>query len=111
MMDRIKASKEIAEICSLGHQVQYFIDIVWMMMIPDIFRNGLKCKFLQNPSLLDMLVRTNGSTIVLTSSKFGNWGCGLDPDSHFLQYRKKWKGQNLMGELLTEVRCDLTGQY
>jgi ribA/ribD-fused uncharacterized protein len=111
IMDKVRGSTKIEEAYSFGSQVKYFIDIVWAMVIPEIFRKGLRCKFSQNPTLLKMLAQTNGYTIVLASVESKKWGCGLALDNPLVNQRREWKGQNLLGELLTEIRYDLTGRY
>ncbi len=95
----------------LNHAVKYFIDIVWDMMVPRIFRKGLQCKFSQNSNLYNELLNTSGTTIVLADDKEKVWSCGLGPDDKRINDRKQWTGMNLMGELITEIRSEFTGTY
>ena len=64
-------------------------------------------KYTQNKHLLKTLFDTFPSTLVETNEYDRFWGIGLrktDPD---VQHPEKWKGENTMGKLLTEIRNEL----
>jgi hypothetical protein len=48
---------------------------------------------------------TTGQKTLVEASPYGKmWGIGLAADDKRAKYRNLWRGQNLLGETLTEVR-------
>lgn len=69
---------------------------------------GTYAKYSQNPHLLQKLLET-GDRLILESSPNKEWGIGIDISSQFLENRKYWKGSNLLGKAIMEVRGLLGG--
>ena len=51
---------------------------------------------------------TTGTTLVEASPYDKIWGIGLKSTSPLAQNRSTWKGTNLLGKILTEVRDELS---
>lgn len=64
-------------------------------------------KFSQNPHLLEKLFATKGTTLVEASPRDCLWGIGLEAKNPKAQDRRNWRGKNLLGNILTEVCCEL----
>lgn len=62
-------------------------------------------KFSQNEDLLHQLLSTDGSNLVEASPYDRIWGIGINRSD--AEKGKKWKGQNLLGIALMEVREEL----
>lgn len=94
---------------ALGRKVKRFDDAVWRREREAIVLAGNRAKFTQNPELLPLLLATKGTTLVEASPYDKIWGIGLaasDPRAHDPD---QWKGQNLLGKVLTRLRDELLG--
>ena len=92
---------------ALGRKVEGFEQSVWDKYKYSIVLNGNYAKFIQNQDQLDFLLSTGDKVLVEASPYDTIWGIGMqetDPQVHnpFL-----WKGENLLGFALMEVRNEL----
>ena len=94
---------------ALGRKVQGFDNGVWHRERERIVRAGNHAKFTQNPALLELLLATRGTTLVEASPYDKIWGIGLAASDPRAQDPKQWKGQNLLGKILTALRDELAG--
>lgn len=90
----------------LGRRVRNFDYEKWCEVRFDIVKNILRCKFAQNPHLLDLLVRNKGLEFVEASPLDRIWGIGYD-EKTALDNIDNW-GENLLGKILTELSVELT---
>ena len=91
----------------LGRQVKNFDNLlVWAEHREEIVYAGNKYKFEQNPSLMRELMKTKGTTLVEASPFDRIWGIGLRATDPRAKIKKEWKGQNLLGLILTRLRED-----
>ena len=91
----------------LGRRVRNFDSDVWKAHKYDIVVEGNLCKFSQNPGLREFLLSTGNSILVEASPFDCIWGIGLKESDPRAQDPLQWKGQNLLGFALTEVRSHL----
>ena len=68
---------------------------------------GSRAKFTQNPELLQLLRATAGTTLVEASPYDRIWGIGLAAGDPPRQDPTQWRGQNLLGQILTRLRDEL----
>ena len=69
--------------------------------------SGNWCKFSQNRDLREFLLST-GDCVLVEASPYDNiWGIRLSASSSEAQDPMKWRGQNLLGFALMEVRDEL----
>jgi len=92
---------------ALGRKVKGFDDHVWKREREAIVRAGNHAKFTQNPALLELLLATRGTVLVEASPYDKIWGIGLAASDPRAADATKWKGQNLLGKILTALRDDL----
>lgn len=64
-------------------------------------------QFQQNESLKGLLFATVGTTLVAASVEDAVWGIGLPAEDSKALSRSTWKGENRLGQILTEVREEL----
>ena len=64
-------------------------------------------QFSQDKKLYKMIIDTHPKTLVEASPMDRIWGIGLAADDFRARNRKKWRGKNLLGQALTEVRDEL----
>jgi ribA/ribD-fused uncharacterized protein len=72
-----------------------------------IVREGTLLKFGQNPHLRQKLEATEDKTIVEASPRDKIWGIGLGAKSALEKGEEGWRGLNLLGKALMEVRTML----
>ena len=107
IQQQILASKKPNQIKLLGKKVNGFEQEVWDNARYAIVLNGNWCKFSQNQKLKKFLLSTGNSILVEASPYDAIWGIQLDSNSPDTQNPMKWKGQNLLGFALMEVRDEL----
>eukprot|EP00118_Oscarella_pearsei_P025591 m.308427 g.308427 ORF g.308427 m.308427 type:complete len:170 (+) comp43976_c0_seq1:60-569(+) len=94
----------------LGRKVKRFDDCLWKKHRIDIVKSGSKAKFSQNKELKKLLLATVGTTLVEASPVDKIWGIGLAAADERAKNRGTWKGQNLLGQALTEVRNEIVAK-
>ena len=99
-----------AEIKALGRAVQHFDDKIWIKVREEIVRRGVREKFRQNPELSEKLEKTGKEIIAECAVKDRIWGIGLSMKDENRFCIDKWRGQNLLGKILMQVRDDIRHQ-
>lgn len=92
---------------ALGRKVRNFDDKVWRREREAIVLAGNRAKFTQNPELRAQLLATAGTTLVEASPYDRIWGIGLAATDPRAQDPATWRGQNLLGQILTRLRDEL----
>jgi len=92
---------------ALGRKVKGFDDAVWRRTREGIVVSGNRAKFTQNLALRELLLATRGTTLVEASPYDRIWGIGLAASDPRAQDARQWKGQNLLGKILTALRDEL----
>lgn len=95
---------------ALGRKVKSFDPAVWERERMRIVKEGNRAKFSQNADLLATLLATKGTTLVEASPYDKIWGIGLSASDARAQDPKQWKGKNLLGIVLTELRDELLAE-
>lgn len=109
---KILDTKSPKEQKQLGRLVQNFEEKVWKEYRSTIVYRGNELKFTQSEKLLSALKATRGTTLVEASPYDKVWGAGLSQKDRRIHDRGKWKGLNLLGEILTTLRVELdSGKY
>ena len=103
-MEKILAAEKPAIAKALGREVKNFNAAVWADTSYKIVVEGNRHKFAQNESLKSFLLHTDNKIIVEASPPDAIWGIGLAQDSEEAQNPFTWKGTNLLGFALMEVR-------
>ena len=88
----------------LGRMVKNFNSNIWDENKYNIVLKGNFAKFSQNNNLKEFLLSTNDSIIVEASPYDKVWGIGMKQDDKNILDVSKWKGENLLGFALMEVR-------
>ncbi len=88
----------------LGKKVKNFRQVLWDANKADIIIKGNLMKFGQNLPLRHFLLSTGDSILVEASPYDTIWGIGLEESHPDARNPYKWKGQNLLGFALMEVR-------
>ena len=88
----------------LGRKVKGFEPSLWDEKKLDIVVEGNKAKFGQNPELKEFLLSTDDAILVEASPYDTIWGIGMDRETALNSKVEDWKGENLLGCALMEVR-------
>ena len=92
--------------------LQLFInDEVWDKAKYSIVLNGNYYKFTQNKEMMDFLLSTGDKILVEASPMDTIWGIGLSKDNEKAQNIAAWRGKNLLGFALMEVRDEIRKLY
>ncbi|VDO52369.1 unnamed protein product [Haemonchus placei] len=76
----------------------------WMKFSWKVRMKAAMAKFKQNQRMRYQLFRTIGSTLVEADVHDTYWGIGLSIDDPNIADPSKWRGANVMGEVLMQVR-------
>jgi len=107
ILAKIIACKSPAEAKKLGRKVRNYDDKIWLENRFEIVKKGNYHKFSQNKDLSEFLINTNERVIVEGSPVDPIWGIGMAEDHKDVLIPEKWKGLNLLGFALMEVRDEL----
>jgi ribA/ribD-fused uncharacterized protein len=92
---------------ALGRKVRNFDDVIWKKNRESIVLAGNRLKFTQNADLKTALLATRGTTLVEASPRDRIWGIGMGANDPRAQNEATWRGQNLLGKILTMLREEL----
>lgn len=95
---------DVARIKALGRAVRNYNDIVWAGLRQLVVYKGLLAKFSQNPGLKNALLSTGDQVMAECAVKDTIWGIGLSMRDERRFDMAQWRGQNLLGFSLMEVR-------
>lgn len=90
----------------LGRMVRNYDDKVWNEKRYDVMVEANKYKYSQNPGLKEKLLHTTlrDKGFVEASKTDNIWGILRGEDDPLADDEKHWRGQNLLGKALDEVR-------
>ena len=91
----------------LGRQIRSFDEAAWNAERFAIVVRGNAAKFGQHPALRDYLRATGSRVLVEASPVDAIWGIGLAQDHPQAANPAIWRGLNLLGFALMEVRAQL----
>ena len=105
--EKILNANNPGEAKDLGRKVIGFNEEVWLKHRFDIVVKVNLAKFSQHPELKEYLLSTEDSVLVEASPVDKLWGIGLSEDNPNKENPNLWKGLNLLGFALMEVREQL----
>ncbi|HET9959330.1 MAG TPA: NADAR family protein [Polyangiaceae bacterium] len=103
----ILAAPHPADAKRLGRSVRNFAESTWCEHRMRIVVRGNLAKFGQHAALLEFLRGTQDQVLVEASPADRVWGIGLDAGHPHAREPKQWRGLNLLGFALMEVRSAL----
>lgn len=107
ILEKILQANSPAEAKKLGREVKNYVDSLWLENRYEIVKLGNFHKFSQNPDLKEFLLNTKERILVEASPVDAIWGIGMASDHKDIQNPEKWRGLNLLGFALMEVRDEL----
>ena len=105
-MAQIMSTSTPLECKRLSRDIINYNEDNWRMVAKDMCFVGLKEKFIQNPSLMETLLKTKEKTLVECSYD-RIWGNGIPLGDRSCLDRQKWHNTGILGEMLMEIRSQL----
>ena len=103
-LNEVLATKSPTIAKKLGRKVSNFDDQAWLQNRCNIVLRGNMAKFSQHPALKTFLLQT-GTHVLVEASPFDTiWGIGMSASDPNAEKPENWKGLNLLGFALMEVR-------
>jgi len=104
---RILKTADPAEIKALGRAVSGYRDGSWAAVRKEVVKKAVFAKFSQNALLKTWLLNTDNQLLAECAVRDHVWGTGTSIFSSDSDHPERWKGQNLLGTVLMEVRDEL----
>lgn len=96
-----------ADAKALGRGVRGYNDAVWSTVRYQVMLDGNLLKYAQNDDLKQSLIATGKKILVEANPRDVIWGIGLDENHEDIINPGLWRGRNLLGIVLMEVRSQL----
>ena len=103
-LEKIISANKPAEAKKLGRQVKNFDETLWNEHRFEIVKSGNLHKFSQHEKFAEYLLQTGDRVLVEASPVDRIWGIGLAQDNNEIENVSRWRGLNLLGFALMEVR-------
>ena len=107
ILQAILAAPSPGEAKALGRQVRNFDQETWEAERVNIVKAGNLHKFGQHEDLKAFLLASHQRMLVEASPQDQIWGIGLSKDDPAAQNPYQWRGLNLLGFALMEVRDEM----
>lgn len=101
---KILKANTAREAKEFGRQVKGYNDKDWAEVRYFEMMTANILKFTQNSELKASLIATGDKILVECNPKDPVWGIGLSENDPLILDESNWKGQNLLGKVLMEVR-------
>lgn len=99
--------QELPKIKALGRKVLWFDQKKWDEHKEQIVYDANYLKFSQNSELKEHLLATGEKMIIEANPNDIVWACGLKEDHKHITSPRHWRGENLLGQILMQVRSTL----
>ncbi len=106
-LDKILAARQPKDVKQLGRQVRGFDAAIWDANKLAIVLTGNMAKVNQNIGIKECLLATYDRILVEASPYDAVWGIGLDCSHKYACNPIKWRGQNLLGFILTTIKMQI----
>lgn len=104
ILEQVLASPAPDTVKALGRKIEGFDEAVWAQARYGLVVEGNRAKFSQNAVLGDFLRATADQVLVEASPVDSVWGIGLAKDHVDAHNPAQWRGLNLLGFALMDVR-------
>ena len=108
IFEQLKDSKNPSYSKKLGRKIKNFDEKLWEKERPNVALYGLTFKFTSFPMLRDKLISTKNAILVEAAPYDRIWGVGMRSNDPNIRVPKKWKGQNILGFTLMNVRENIS---
>jgi ribA/ribD-fused uncharacterized protein len=107
--DKIINARHPSEQKKFGRQVKNFDQAEWDKHKFDIAYKACFAKFSQNPELRSLILNTKGKLVEASPTDL-IWGIGWPEGHQSCKDPNKWRGENLLGKVLDEVKRQIRSE-
>lgn len=93
-----------------GRLVSGYVDEEWVAQRRELSTLGIYAKFKYNPGIAKILLGTGDAIIAECSPRDKIWGIGMSVSNPDINNPQRWRGENLLGEILMDVRTMLRSE-
>ena len=104
---KILATDDPAQQQAIGRGVQNYVEYIWHGMRQMVLYKGLMAKFSQNDGLKEQLLATEDAYLVECARSDRIWACGVGLYDSEKTDSSNWRGSNILGFTLMQVREQL----
>ena len=102
----IMKSEHAQRMKSISHRIKGVDESKWMKSARGVMRKACQMKFTQNADLREKLLKTKGD-LVEANGRDCYFSCGLSLSDPNILDKSTWCGENILGQILTQLRNDL----
>ena len=103
----VMGTNDPAEQQKIARHASGYNETVWGGICQAVAFRGLLAKFTQNEDLKKQLLETGDAYLVECAKTDRRWACGVRLDDEGRRDIQNWKGRNILGFTLMEVRAAL----
>lgn len=103
-IEQLKEAVRPSDAKHIGREVRNFDNKRWAIVRFDAMKAALLAKFTQNENHKQTLLETGNKILVEASPSDRVWGVGVGIGDRRLYSERTWRGQNLLGQALMEIR-------
>ena len=104
---QILETDDVSKVKALGRAVHNYNDAIWNGIRQIVVYKGLLAKFSQNKDLKEKLLSTGNNILAEAARTDLVWGIGISIKDNARFDMNKWRGKNLLGFALMQVRKEL----
>ena len=109
--NQIMGCKHSVDCKDISKKIKGVDNSKWDMVAADLCRPGIRQKFVQNPILLEILVKRTGTMRIVECSKDRLWGTGIPLTQDDCLNCDNWISPGIMGKILEDIRMEFCNQF
>ena len=109
--NQIMGCKHSADCKDFSRKIKGVDNVKWDSVAADLCHPGIREKFVQNPILLEILVKRTGTKWIAECSKDRLWGTGTPLAQVDCLDSDRWITPGIMGKILEDIRMEFYSQF